>query len=130
MKEQREIRPVFLVFFILIGIIFLCFVVDYFGAYLLGDVIPKDRTIKYHLEQQMLPLIVEKMKRTGKLPEDLDDMEFENEYQKNCYRDERRLGLVKWFIEDDKLVVEFKNSATTKRAEMALPPELKSEVKP
>jgi hypothetical protein len=124
MEKKRGIKPVFLVFFILIGIIFLSLVADYFGAYLLGDVIPKDRTIKYHLEQQMLPLIVEKMKRTGKLPEDLDDMEFENEYQKNCYRDERRLGLVKWFIEDDKLVVEFKNSATTKRAETALPPEL------
>ena len=130
MKKQCRISPVFLVFFILIGIIFLSLVADYFGAYLLGDVIPRDRTIKYHLEQQMLPLIVEKMKRTGKLPEDLDDMEFENEYQKNCYRDERRLGLVKWFIEDDKLVVEFKNSATTKREEMVLPPELNPKVKP
>ena len=124
MEKKRGIKPVFLVFFILTGIIFLSFVVDYFGSYLLGDVIPRDRTIKYHLEQQMLPLIVEKMKRTGKLPEDLDDMEFENEYQKNCYRDERRLGLIEWFIEGDKLVVEFRNSATTRRAKTALPPEL------
>ena len=112
----------FLVFFTLIGIIFLSFVADYFGAYLLGDVIPKDRTIKYHLEQQILPLVMEKMNRTGKLPDDLDDMEFENDYQKNCYRDER--DLVKWWIEDGKLVVGFRNSVRTERAEMALPPEL------
>ena len=64
------------------------------------------------------------MKRTGKLPDDLDDMEFENDYQKNCYRDEREYGLLKWFIEDGKLVVEFRNSVRTERAEMPLPPEL------
>ena len=122
MKKQRRISPVFLVFFILIGIIFLSFVADYFGAYLLGDVIPRDRTIKYHLEQQILPLVMEKIKRTGKLPDDLDDMEFENDYQKNCYRDER--DLVKWFIEDGKLVVEFRNDVRTERAEMVLPPDL------
>ncbi len=124
MKKQCRINPVFLVFFTLIGIVFLSFVADYFGAYLLGDVIPRDRTIKYHLEQQILPLVMEKMKRTGKLPDDLDDMEFENDYQKNCYRDEREYGLLKWFIEDGKLVVEFRNSVRTERAEMPLPPEL------
>ena len=126
MKKDEKINPVFLVFFILIGIILLDFLVNWIFA----ERIPRDRTIRYHLEQQILPLVVEKMKRTGKMPEDLDDMEFENEYQKNCYRDERRLGLVKWFIEDDKLVVEFKNDVTTKRAEMVLPPELTPEVKP
>ena len=126
MQKENKINPVFLVFFILIGIILLDFLVNWIFA----ERIPRDRTIRYHLEQQILPLVVEKMKRTGKMPEDLDDMEFENEYQKNCYRDERRLGLVKWFIEDDKLVVEFKNDVTTKRAEMVLPPELKPEVKP
>jgi len=130
MKKQHRISPVFLAFFILIGIIFLSFVVDYFGSYLLGDVIPRDRTIKYHLEQQILPLVVEKMKRTGKLPDDLDDMEFENDYQKDCYKGDREFGLVKWWIEDDKLVVEFRNDVRTERAEMALPPELKPEVKP
>ena len=130
MKKQHRISPVFLAFFILIGIIFLSFVADYFGAYLLGDVIPRDRTIKYHLEQQILPLVMEKMKRTGKLPDDLDDMEFENEYQKDCYKGDREFGLVKWWIEDDKLVVEFRNDVRTERAEMVLPPELKPEVKP
>ena len=124
MKKQRRIKPVFLVFFILIGIIFLSLVADYFGAYLLGDVIPRERTMKYYLEQQMLPLIVEKMKRTGKLPEDLDDMEFESEYLKDQYRGDRKRGLIKWFVEDDKLVVEFRNDATSRRAEMVLPPEL------
>ena len=124
MKKQCRISPVFLVFFTLIGIVFLSFVADYFGAYLLGDVIPRDRTIKYHLEQQILPLVMEKMNRTGKLPDDLDDMEFENDYQKNCYRDEREYGFVKWFIEDGKLVVEFRNSVRMERAEMPLPPEL------
>lgn len=118
MRKDERINQVFLVFFILIGIILLDFLVNW----LFAEKIPRDRTIKYHLEQQMLPLIVEKMKRTGKLPDDLDDMEFENDYQKNCYRDER--DLVKWWIEDGKLVVEFRNSVRTERAEMALPPEL------
>lgn len=124
MKKQRRIKLVFLVFFILIGIIFLSLVADYFGAYLLGDVIPRERTMKYYLEQQMLPLIVEKMKRTGKLPEDLDDMEFESEYLKDQYRGDRKRGLIKWFVEDDKLVVEFRNDATSRHAETVLPPEL------
>ncbi len=118
MRKDERINPVFLVFFILIGIILLDFLVNW----LFAEKIPRDRTIKYHLEQQILPLVMEKMKRTGKLPDDLDDMEFENDYQKNCYRDER--GLVKWWIEDGKLVVEFRNSVRTERAEMALPPEL------
>jgi hypothetical protein len=124
MKKQRRIKPVFLIFFIIIGVIFLSLVADYFGAYLLGDVIPRERTMKYYLEQQMLPLIVEKMKRTGKLPEDLDDMEFESEYLKDQYRGDRKRGLIKWFVEDDKLVVEFRNDATSRHAETVLPPEL------
>ena len=120
MRKDERINPVFLVFFILIGIILLDFLVNW----LFAEKIPRDRTIKYHLEQQILPLVMEKMKRTGKLPDDLDDMEFENDYQKNCYRDEREYGLVKWWIEDGKLVVEFRNSVRTERAEMPLPPEL------
>lgn len=120
MRKDERINPVFLVFFILIGIILLDFLVNW----LFAEKIPRDRTIKYHLEQQILPLVMEKMKRTGKLPDDLDDMEFENDYQKNCYRDEREYGLVKWWIEDGKLIVEFRNSVRTERAEMPLPPEL------
>ncbi len=126
MRKDDRINPVFLIFFILIGIILSSFLVDW----LFAERIPRDRTIKYHLEQQMLPLIVEKMKRTGKLPDDLDDMEFENEYQKDCYKGDREFGLVKWWIEDDKLVVEFRNDVRTERAEMVLPPELIPEVKP
>ena len=72
----------------------------------------------------MLPLIVEKMKRTGTLPDDLDDMEFENDYQKDRYRADREFGLVKWWIEDSKLVVEFRNDVCTERTETVLPPEL------
>ncbi len=120
MKKKRRIKPVFLIFFILIGVILLDFLVNWIFAVR----IPRDRTIKYHLEQQMLPLIVEKMKRTGKLPDDLDDMEFENDYQKDWYRNSHKFGLVKWWIEDGKLVVEFRSDVRTERAEMALPPEL------
>ena len=120
MRKDERINPVFLVFFILIGVILLDFLVNW----LFAEKFPRDRTIKYHLEQQILPLVMEKMKRTGKQPDDLDDMEFENDYQKNCYRDEREYGLVKWFIEDGKLVVEFRNDVCTERAEMLLPPEL------
>ena len=120
MRKDDRINPVFLVFFILIGIILLDFLVNWIFA----ERIPRDRTIRYHLEQQILPLVVEKMKRTGKLPDDLDDMEFENEYQKDCYKGDREFGLVKWWIEDDKLVVEFRNDVRTERAEMVLPPEL------
>ena len=116
--QEKKINPVYLIFLILIGSILLGFLADW----LFAERIPRDRTIKYHLEQQILPLVMEKMKRTGKLPDDLDDMEFENDYQKNCYRDER--DLVKWWIEDGKLIVEFRNSVRTERAEMALPPEL------
>ena len=120
MKKKRRIKPVFLIFFILIGVILLDFLVNWIFAVR----IPRDRTIKYHLEQQMLPLIVEKMKRTGKLPDDLDDMEFENDYQKDWYRNSHTFGLVKWWIKDGKLVVEFRSDVRTERAEMALPPEL------
>ena len=118
--QEKKINPVYLIFLILIGSILLGFLADW----LFAERIPRDRTIKYHLEQQILPLVMEKMKRTGKLPDDLDDMEFENDYQKNCYRDEREYGLLKWFIENGKLVVEFRNSVRTERAEMPLPPEL------
>ena len=120
MRKDDKPNPVFLVFFILVGIILL----DFFVNWIFAERIPRDRTIRYHLEQQILPLVVEKMKRTGKLPDDLDDMEFENDYQKNCYRNER--DLVKWFIEDGKLVVEFRNDVRTERAETVLPPELLS----
>ena len=122
MRKDDKINPVFLIFFILIGIILSSFLVDW----LFAERIPRDHTIKYHLEQQILPLVVEKMKRTGKLPDDLDDMEFENEYQKDCYKGDREFGLVKWWIEDDKLVVEFRNDVRTERAEMVLPPELQA----
>jgi len=120
MKKDDRISPVFLVFFILIGVILLDFLVNW----IFSVRIPRDRTIKYRLEQQMLPLIVEKMKRTGKLPDDLDDMEFENDYQKDWYRNSHKFGLVKWWIEDGKLVVEFRSDVRTERAETVLPPEL------
>ena len=120
MRKNEKINPVFLVFFILVGIILLDFLVNWIFA----ERIPRDRTIRYHLEQQMLPLIVEKMKRTGKLPDDLDDMEFENDFQKNIYREDHESGLVKWWIEDGKLVVEFRSDVRTERAETVLPPEL------
>ena len=61
MKKDDRINPVFLVFFILIGMILLDFLVNWIFA----ERIPRDRTIRYHLEQQILPLVVEKMKRTG-----------------------------------------------------------------
>ena len=48
MKKKRRIKPVFLIFFILIGIILLDFLVNW----LFAEKIPRDRTIKYHLEQQ------------------------------------------------------------------------------
>ena len=118
--QEKKINPVYLIFFILIGSLLLGFLVNW----LFAERIPRECTIKYHLEQQILPLVVEKMKRTGKLPDDLDDMEFENDYQKNRYRADREFGLVKWFIEDGKLVVEFRNDVCTERAEMPLPPEL------
>ena len=120
MQKENKVNLVFLIFFILIGVILLDFLVNWIFAVR----IPRDRTIKYHLEQQMLPLIVEKMKRTGKLPDDLDDMEFENDYQKDWYRNSHKFGLVKWWIKDGKLVVEFRSDVRTERAEMLLPPEL------
>jgi len=122
MRKDDKPNPVFLVFFILVGIILL----DFFVNWIFAERIPRDRTIRYHLEQQILPLVVEKMKRTGKLPDDLDDMEFENDYQKNCYKNDHESDLVKWWIEDGKLVVEFRNSVRTERAETVLPPELLS----
>ena len=56
MKKDDWIKPVFLVFFILIGIILLDFLVNW----LFAEKIPRDRTTRYHLEQQLLPLIAEK----------------------------------------------------------------------
>lgn len=120
MKKDDWIKPILMVVFVLIGIILLDFLVNWIFA----ERIPRDRTIRYHLEQQILPLIVEKMKRTGKLPDDLDDMEFENDYQKDWYRNSHKFGLVKWWIEDGKLVVEFRSDVRTERAETVLPPEL------
>ena len=54
MRKDERINPVFLVFFILIGIVLLDFLVNWFFA----EKIPRDHTIKYHLEQQILPLVV------------------------------------------------------------------------
>ena len=127
MKKQRRISPVFLVFFILIGIIFLSFVADYFGAYLLGDVVPREQTLNYQLEQ-MLGIVAEKLQETGELPKDLDDVKFENNFLEERYKSDYGSGRIKWYIQGDRLIIEHSGdplkNIDPKRKKMKLPPEL------
>ena len=123
MKKQRRISPVFLVFFILIGIIFLSFV----------DVVPREQTLNYQLEQ-MLGIVAEKLQETGELPKNLDDVKFENNFLEERYKSDYGSGRIKWYIQGDRLIIEHSGdplkNIDSKRKKMKLPPELIPEVKP
>ena len=60
MKKDDRINPVFLAFFILIGIILLDLLVQGLGILFFDDTVPREQTLNYQLEQ-MLSIVAEKM---------------------------------------------------------------------
>ena len=131
MRKTSRINPVFLVFFILLGFILLDLLVQGVGILLFDDTVPKEQTLNCQLEQ-MLSIVADKLRETGELPKDLDDVTFENEYLQDLYETDYKYGYIKWYIRGDKLVIEHSGNPAKnidrKRREMKL--QSKPEVKP
>ena len=131
MKKDDKINPVYLVFFILVGIILLDLLVQGVGILLFDDRVPKEQTLNYQLEQ-MLSIVADKMRETGELPKDLDNVTFANKYLQELYETDYKYGYIKWYIRGDKLVIEHSGNPAKnidrKRREMKL--QSKPEVKP
>ena len=123
MKKKRRINPVFLIFFIILGFILLDLLVQGVGILLFDDRVPKEQTLNYQLKQMLL-IVADRLRETGELPKDLDDVTFENEYLQDLYETDYKYGYIKWYIRGDRLVIEHSgNSAKNidgKRKEMKL----------
>ena len=94
------------------------------------DTVPKEQTMNYQLEQ-MLSIVADKLRETGELPKDLDDVTFENEYLQDLYETDYKYGYIKWYIRGGKLVIEHSGNPAKnigrKRKEMKLPPNPRAE---
>ena len=127
MRKDSRIKPVFLIFYIILGFILLDLLVQGVGILLFDDTVPKEQTLNYQLEQ-MLSVVADKLRETGELPKDLDDVTFENEYLQCLYETDYKYGYIKWYIRGGKLVIEHSGNPAKnidgKRKEMKLPPEL------
>ena len=126
MKKDDRINPVYLVFFILVGIILLDLLVQGLSILFFDDTVPKEQTLNYQLEQ-MLSIVADKMRETGELPKDLDDVTFANKFLQELYDTDYKYGYIRWYIQGDKLVIEHSGNPAKnidrKRREMKLPPD-------
>ena len=131
MRKTDRINPVFLIFYIILGFILLDLLVQGVGILLFDDRVPKEQTLNYQLEQ-MLSIVADKMRETGELPKDLDNVTFANKYLQELYETDYKYGYIKWYIRGDKLVIEHSGNPAKnidrKRREMKL--QSKPEVKP
>ena len=130
MRKTDRINPVFLIFYIILGFILLDLLVQGVGILLFDDRVPKEQTLNYQLEQ-MLSIVADKMRETGELPKDLDNVTFANKYLQELYETDYKYGYIKWYIRGDKLVIEHSGNPAKnidrKRREMKL--QSKPEVK-
>ena len=130
MRKGDKPNPVFLVFFILVGIILLDLLVQGLSILFFDDTVPKEQTLNYQLEQ-MLSIVADKLRETGELPNDLDDVAFANKYLQDLYETDYKYGYIKWYVRGDKLVIEHSGNPAKnidrKRKEMKLPPDLRAE---
>ena len=130
MKKDDRISPVFLVFFILVGIILLDLLVQGLSILFFDDTVPKEQTLNCQLEQ-MLSIVADKLRETGELPNDLDDVAFANKYLQDLYETDYKYGYIKWYVRGNKLVIEHSGNPAKnidrKRKEMKLPPDLRAE---
>ena len=126
MKKDDKINPVFLIFYIILGFILLDLLVQGVGILLFDDRVPKEQTLNYQLEQ-MLSIVADKMRETGELPKDLDDVTFANKFLQELYDTDYKYGYIRWYIQGDKLVIEHSGNPAKnidrKRREMKLPPD-------
>ena len=126
MRKDDRINPVFLIFYIILGFILLDLLVQGVGILFFDDRVPKEQTLNYQLEQ-MLSIVADKMRETGELPKDLDDVAFGNEYLQELYDTDYKYGYIKWYIRGDKLVIEHSGNPAKnidrKRREMKIQPE-------
>ena len=126
MKKDDKINPVFLIFYIILGFILLDLLVQGVGILLFDDRVPKEQTLNYQLEQ-MLSIVADKMRETGELPKDLDDVAFANKFLQELYDTDYKYGYIRWYIQGDKLVIEHSGNPAKnidrKRKEMKLPPD-------
>ena len=131
MRKDDRINPVFLIFYIILGFILLDLLVQGVGILLFDDRVPKEQTLNYQLEQ-MLSIVADKMRETGELPKDLDDVAFANKFLQELYDTDYKYGYIRWYIQGDKLVIEHSGNPAKnidrKRLEMKIQPE--PEVKP
>ena len=131
MRKDDRINPVFLIFYIILGFILLDLLVQGVGILLFDDRVPKEQTLNYQLEQ-MLSIVADKMRETGELPKDLDDVAFANKFLQELYDTDYKYGYIRWYIQGDKLVIEHSGNPAKnidrKRREMKL--QSKPEVKP
>ena len=126
MRKDDRINPVFLIFYIILGFILLDLLVQGVGILLFDDRVPKEQTLNYQLEQ-MLSIVADKMRETGELPKDLDDVAFANKFLQELYDTDYKYGYIRWYIQGDKLVIEHSGNPAKnidrKRREMKLPPD-------
>ena len=126
MRKDDWIKPVFLIFYIILGFILLDLLVQGVGILLFDDRVPKEQTLNYQLEQ-MLSIVADKMRETGELPKDLDDVTFANKFLQELYDTDYKYGYIRWYIQGDKLVIEHSGNPAKnidrKRREMKLPPD-------
>lgn len=126
MKKDDKINPVFLIFYIILGFILLDLLVQGVGILFFDDRVPKEQTLNYQLEQ-MLSIVADKMRETGELPKDLDDVTFANKFLQELYDTDYKYGYIRWYIQGDKLVIEHSGNPVKnidrKRREMKIQPE-------
>ena len=130
MRKDDRINPVFLIFYIILGFVLLDLLVQGVGILLFDDRVPKEQTLNYQLEQ-MLSIVADKMRETGELPKDLDDVAFANKFLQELYDTDYKYGYIRWYIQGDKLVIEHSGNPAKnidrKRREMKLPPDPRTE---
>lgn len=96
-------------FFFLAPLVILCLL-----FFLCDDKIPYDRTTVGQLERLCNIIIIE-IEKNGNIPNKLDDIQFDDDdFYARC-REEYESGLIKWYVVNDELVVEFKNDVRYER---------------
>ena len=73
MKKNARSNRSFWCFFIFVGIFLSDLLVQGLSILLFDDTVPKEQTLNYQLEQ-MLFIVADKMRETGELPKNLDDV--------------------------------------------------------
>lgn len=88
--------------------IFLLLFFDVTITLLFGHRIPEECTDEFYL-QEILEIVADEYQKTGTLPQDLEPAKIKQEHLRTRYYGDHVLGLIKWYIHEDKLIVEWKS---------------------